>query len=289
MDNLFLPIYKKIESEFKELSYSIYINKPQLKTYSVKIADLILRTVSECENIAVELCKREKIRFKNKNGKLRTTVYFPEYIDKLDKKYNLKQKYVLFDFQNSDKNLYDFRLIPFQKNEIKSSRIIKENWSWYHAYNKIKHDRNKFFKLANLDNLINAMAALFLLNNYLLDKTFYSTKISDRDNLMNEIWQMSDIFKLEITADVSQPKDLKISFPNPFEFARITLPHSTYLMKFDEFCETDSDKGKYFVDVMKSAMYHKNESEGMVPCYPDLKLEKYKTKCDIVITLNKKY
>lgn len=59
MSNLFWPIYKKLESEFMEISYYISIDKRQLKTYSIKIADLILRTVSECENISKELCKRE--------------------------------------------------------------------------------------------------------------------------------------------------------------------------------------------------------------------------------------
>ena len=289
MENLFLPIYKKIETEFIELSYSIYINRSQLKTYSVKIADLILRTVSECENLAVELCKKEKIKFKNKNGRIRTSVYFPEYIEALNDKYNLKQKYVGFDYQNSDKNVYDFKLTPFRKKEIKSNKTIKENWSWYHAYNKMKHDRNKFFKLANLDNLINAMAALFLLNNYLLDKTFYSKDVFDRDIIMKEIWEMSDVFKLEIAPDVVQPEDLELEFPNPFEFAKMALPYSTYLMKFDEYCETDSDKGKYFGDIMKSAMYYEDESGEMIPAHPDLKLKRYETKCAVVVVLNKKY
>lgn len=169
MENLFFPIYKKIEEEFIDLSYSIFINRNQLKTYSIRIADLILRTVSECENIAFELCKKEKIRFADKNGKIKSKIYFPEYISNLDLKYNLKHKYVAFDFGNCDKNVYGFKLIPFRQVEIKEKDKILKNWIWYYAYNKIKHDRNRYFKYANIDNLINAMAALFLLNNYLLD------------------------------------------------------------------------------------------------------------------------
>ncbi|WP_026887578.1 hypothetical protein [Clostridium beijerinckii] len=64
--NLFWPIYQKLEEEFKEISYYISIDRKQLKTYSIKIADLILRTVAECENIASVICKNEKIKFTEK-------------------------------------------------------------------------------------------------------------------------------------------------------------------------------------------------------------------------------
>ena len=77
--NLFWPIYEKIEEEFKELSYYISIDKKQLKVYSIKIADLILRTVSECENIASVICKNESIKFRDKKGHIRKSVYFNFY------------------------------------------------------------------------------------------------------------------------------------------------------------------------------------------------------------------
>ncbi|MEM6451901.1 MAG: hypothetical protein AAF703_16490 [Cyanobacteria bacterium P01_D01_bin.105] len=35
--------------------------------------------------------------------------------------------------------------------------------TWYHAYNKSKHDRHDQFKLANLKNLLNAVTALLVL------------------------------------------------------------------------------------------------------------------------------
>lgn len=57
--NMYWPIYLKLEGELKQLSYYITLDRKQLKTYSITIADLILRTAAECENIASALCKRE--------------------------------------------------------------------------------------------------------------------------------------------------------------------------------------------------------------------------------------
>lgn len=289
MDNLFFPIYKKIEEEFIDLSYSIFINRNQIKTYSIKIADLILRTVSECENIAFELCKKEKIRFVDKNGKIKSKIYFPEYIANLDLKYNLKDKYVAFDFSNCAKNVYDFKLVPFRQVEIKEKSKILKNWIWYYAYNKIKHDRNRYFKYANIDNLIYAMAALFLLNNYLLDRYFYSIDGSEKKDIVKEIESMSDLFKVDIMPDAEQPEGFEPEFPNPFSFVKLGRPHATYLLKFDENCETDSDKAKYFGDGLKSCLYFHDEDGNFTKCHPELELKKHLTKCTIVIKLNKVY
>lgn len=56
--NLFFPIYQQLEKELVELSYNITFDKKQLTVYSTKIADMLLRTVSEIENISKELCKK---------------------------------------------------------------------------------------------------------------------------------------------------------------------------------------------------------------------------------------
>ena len=50
--NLFFPIYQQLERELVELSYYITFNRRQLNVYSTKIADMLLRTVSEIENIS---------------------------------------------------------------------------------------------------------------------------------------------------------------------------------------------------------------------------------------------
>ena len=66
-----------------------------------------------------------------------------------------------------DNDTYDIKLKPFLKEKIKVNGKEKNIIPWYNAYNKIKHDRVKNFKQANVDNLINSLAALFMLNIYL--------------------------------------------------------------------------------------------------------------------------
>ena len=100
--NLFFPVYKQLEKELDELSYFITFDKKQLKTYSIKISELLLRTVSEIENISKELCKREKIKFYDKNKHIRKVVYFNDYFEKLEDLFLLSKKYVSFDLDNAE-------------------------------------------------------------------------------------------------------------------------------------------------------------------------------------------
>ena len=77
-----------------------------------------------------------------------------------------------------------FRLKKIKHNTLNGK--TKSIWSWYYAYNKIKHDRVKFFRYANLECLIKALAALFLLNIYYLNKTFYSENSYDTDYILEK-------------------------------------------------------------------------------------------------------
>ena len=114
--NLFFPVYKQLEKELDELSYFITFDKKQLKTYSIKISELLLRTVSEIENISKELCKREKIKFLSyKNKHIRKVVYFNDYFEKLEDLFLLSKKYVSFDLDNCNENIFDVKLVPFKK------------------------------------------------------------------------------------------------------------------------------------------------------------------------------
>ena len=41
-----------------------------------------------------------------------------------------------------------------------------ENPSWWTSYNKVKHERNNYFRDANLENAINAVAGLYVMVDY---------------------------------------------------------------------------------------------------------------------------
>ena len=53
--NLFWQVYKNLEREFLALADVIFINDKQQEVYSMKIADLLVRTVVEIEALAKEL------------------------------------------------------------------------------------------------------------------------------------------------------------------------------------------------------------------------------------------
>ena len=55
MTTLYWQVYKNLEREFLALADTIHINDSQQEVYSMKIADLLIRTVIEIEAIAKEL------------------------------------------------------------------------------------------------------------------------------------------------------------------------------------------------------------------------------------------
>lgn len=62
----------------------------------------------------------------------------------------------------------------FQVNDLQTHRIFppfgdwrnNDSSSWWKAHNDVKHDRSQHYKIATLENAINAMAGLFVLNLY---------------------------------------------------------------------------------------------------------------------------
>lgn len=288
MSNLFWPIYKKLEGEFIELSYFIYIDKKQLKTYSIKIADLILRTVSECENIAKELCKKENIKFRDKKGKIRDYVNFHEYINGLDQIYLLNKKLVSFDFENVSEGTFDTKHKPFQKEIRKINGQEKEIWKWYYSYNSIKHDRVKHFKEANLGNLIEGLAALFLLNIYYVDKTFFIEKEYDYDSIISNIEGFSNVFTVEY-ACIMNKEDKRIkqdSFFDPISYFEIALPYSTYIIETDKKYKTESDQGADMIEKIESkALIYQDGT--LKNKYDKYEFKDHITVCSIVASLNK--
>lgn len=291
MSNLFWPIYKKLEDDFIELSYYIAIDKKQLKTYSIKIADLILRSVSEVENLAKELCKKEKIKFRDKRGGIRQYVMFNEYIDQLENVYGLANKHVSCIFDNIKQGTFDLKHTPFTKTRIMKNGKEKEILNWYNSYNLIKHDRVKNFKEANLGNLVDSLAALFLLNIYYMNKTFYVVDEYNYKKIISQIESFSQVFQVDYTIVPSlldkQQSQWENTFFDPISYFEVAAPYSTYLIETDKFYKTESDQGADLIDKLESSAFiYQNGS--LVKKYEEYELEDHKTKCSIIATLNKK-
>ena len=58
-NNLYWNVYKSLERELLALAEIIHIDDKQLDVYSMKIADLLIRTSVEIESISKELYFRE--------------------------------------------------------------------------------------------------------------------------------------------------------------------------------------------------------------------------------------
>lgn len=83
-------------------------------------------------------------------------------------------------------NVKDFVLQPFKN----WSESPYKSPNWWTPYNRVKHERILNFKLANLKNVLNALAGLYVLELYLVKF------IGDRDNTMDVPNDISKLFEI---------------------------------------------------------------------------------------------
>jgi hypothetical protein len=169
MTNIYWPVYKNLETEFLRLTYAIHIDDAQLAVYSSLISDLILRASAEIESISKELYKANG---GTKNQKIK---YDSDALEHLNNLWILEKKVVVI----SSINCYQTSkgLIPFAKNEV-STFHGNRTYSWNNAYQNLKHDRANSLQFGSLKYLFEIMAALFILNIYYKDESYFLEKDS---------------------------------------------------------------------------------------------------------------
>lgn len=113
-----------------------------LAVYSTRLYELLLRAATEFESN----CKG--ILMANGYPKKKEDLKIKDY-QKLDSILKLSEYEVRFSFWNSERSLQ-----PLSNWETTLSL------KWYKAYNDVKHNRVEYFGLANLDNVLNAIAAV---------------------------------------------------------------------------------------------------------------------------------
>jgi hypothetical protein len=141
-----------------------------LKTYSYRIHELLIRTCIEIEANFKAILSENIYTPKDKKGRVRLENKW-NIIDykKVNKTHHLDSYVVKVPIWNGEKA--KFRPFSAWKNN--------ENLSWYKAYNQCKHDRNNKFVLANLENLIYAVTGLLVL----LTSQFKNVDFSPRETL----------------------------------------------------------------------------------------------------------
>ena len=164
-NNLYWNVYKSLEKEFVALADVIHIDDKQLDIYSMKIADLLIRTSVEIESISKELYFREGGTKNNDND-----LYFDtDCLNLLESKWNLSKKVVMISspilyFDKND-NIY---LTPLHKAYKRGS----SSSDWKKAYQAVKHNRVRSLSMGNIKHFIRSLAALFILNIYYQDQSY---------------------------------------------------------------------------------------------------------------------
>lgn len=192
--NMFWTVYKKLEKDVLDLSYYIHFtdeksddseNKGrtnkinQIWTYSNQIADLLIAISTQIESLFLELYK---IEFKETTDTVATT------IREINNKWNLSDKKVRI----ISKNMYFTDVNGFGSAFAPMAYKSNDENDYYSAYCAVKHNRVNALYKANINVLIRALAALFILNVY------YSFEKVEVDEIAKYDFSFdSDIFSLE--------------------------------------------------------------------------------------------
>ena len=188
MTPLYWQVYKNLEREFQSLADTIYINDRQQEVYSMKIADLLIRTVIEIEALSKELYLQN-----GGNAELADEdMYFDTVcIKHLNDLWNLNDKVVIVVspdiYFEEEKNSV---LHPLH-NAHKRGKC-----DWKKAYQDVKHNRIKKLDRGNIKHLLHGLAALYILDLYYKDEQITKLKESEKNGVDASFG--SNIFSVKI-------------------------------------------------------------------------------------------
>ncbi len=146
--------FLSIEEDFIKTLRYVDLSNDNYQTYSIEYTRLLISTCAEIETMLKLLCKSTGSNCDKYNiSKLKKKLYEHEFCLMHEAEVNLS-------------NYEIDEIIPFaswEKDDSKGKPVAPE---WWRAYNNIKHDRDDKFKEANLENVIYAIAGLFIVEMY---------------------------------------------------------------------------------------------------------------------------
>lgn len=168
--------YLELEEQLSSTKRFVDFDKSNSKTFSIEYLKLLQATCSEIDVVAKIIAEYVDPHFKGLDNKniqkwgfvIQNT--FPR-IEQLTAHFN--NDYSLVPWRN-----WKYERYRDEKNHIRY-RLVSghETPYWWTAYNKVKHERTSYYNQrqtnymrANLENLISAMAALFILEKLFLAK-----------------------------------------------------------------------------------------------------------------------
>lgn len=148
-------VYLNIENKLKEILDYIEPDERNLKNFSIELYTLLLRACTEVEaNCKLILSANgvEDTRLKNiiDYSMLEQSSKLSEYCAKY-------QNWKVYNPDTQQVEYIEKKFIPFKRFAERKSP------EWYGAYNQVKHDRERNLHLANLENCMNAVAAVLVL------------------------------------------------------------------------------------------------------------------------------
>lgn len=167
--NLYWPVYKNLEEEFLKLAGYIHFSDDQLGTYSMFIADLIVRCAVEIEALSKELYRMlgGNMSPTDSQGNARDLYFDTDCLDLLEKTWLLGKKQIAVSAINYYCTKTENKILtPLHKACKRGTSGSK----WKQAYQAVKHDKRGSLKKASIENLLHAMGALYILNLYYRDE-----------------------------------------------------------------------------------------------------------------------
>lgn len=235
--NLYWSIYENLEAEVLRLADAIFFDDKQLKVYSVTMGNLIVRCAIEIESLAKELycglSGAPKIWVEEKQSE-RFPYFDTECLDLLIQRWKIDKKKIQIISPKMNFSKEKSLLTPLHK----SNRARDKGSLWKRAYQSFKHNRAQSMETATVENLLGALGALYILNLYNRDDSFwYGVPIEGRE----EYQPHSKIFS-PFVCDVSYHLPLGNDAELFKSQTAISLDESIYVKKYtDEAATTIRD------------------------------------------------
>lgn len=160
--NYFLALEKDLE----QISRYIEFCPANFDTYSIELAHLLLSAASEVDTLAKCICnilspskKAEKInQYRDVIRSSEETETYPFLVGKKNAPIAAEKHKKRLSALKVYIPRYSLEFAPW------ASWAEDETPDWWHSYNRVKHERNRFFSEATLNNALHAVAALLALN-----------------------------------------------------------------------------------------------------------------------------
>jgi hypothetical protein len=178
-----------IETDLIKTARYIEFCEDNLETYSIELAHILISASSEVDVILKEICNLKGEKADNINDyRVAIQKHLPEFIN--------EPIYL---------SRYGLEFRPW------------ENWNedtnpdWWRSNNKVKHERNQHFELANLQNALNAVGALLISVTY-----YYQIIFNEKNKSKKEI-------------DLNKTTEWLKPFPSLFKLRNEYYHHPVYL------------------------------------------------------------